>query len=219
MKIKDVEIYWLGHASFKLVIDGKIIFIDPYKINTKDKADYVLITHEHYDHLSIEDLQKIVKDGTTIIATADCQSALMRLNAKIDLKVAMPNATFDFDSFSIECLPAYNINKHFHPKVHDWVGYVIKTKELYIYHAGDTDVVPEQQELAKYADKLLMLLPVGGTYTMDWKEAVELVKKIKPYMAIPMHYAKIVGSKEDAMNFVKEVEASGIKAVMLEEGE
>ncbi|MEM4318441.1 MAG: MBL fold metallo-hydrolase, partial [Candidatus Pacearchaeota archaeon] len=117
----------------------------------------------------------------------------------------------------VECIHAYNINKHFHPRVHDWVGYVIKTKEACIYHAGDTDVIPEQNVLTKYAKNLIMLLPVGGTYTMDWKEASELVKKIKPFLAIPMHYAKIVGNVNDAMNFVKEVEKVKIKAVILEE--
>jgi L-ascorbate metabolism protein UlaG (beta-lactamase superfamily) len=219
MKIKGLSIDWLGHACFRIVVDSKVIYVDPFKIkDQKLKADYVLITHEHYDHLSLEDLKKVVKDGTTIVATADCQSTLLRLKEKINIKVAMPEASFEFDGFSIECLPAYNVNKHFHQKIHAWVGYVIKTKDFYIYHAGDTDVIPEQDALAKYAKKLIMLLPVGGTYTMDWKEAAELVKKIEPYLAIPMHYAKIVGNKQDALNFVNEVEKAGLKAALLEEG-
>ncbi|MEM1577420.1 MAG: MBL fold metallo-hydrolase [Candidatus Pacearchaeota archaeon] len=218
MKIKDIEIYWLGHAGFKIIINNKIIFIDPYKIkNKKDKADYILITHSHYDHLSIDDLKKIIKDGTTIIAPPDCQSSLMKLEAKLNLKVSMPKANFDFYDFSLECIEAYNINKHFHPRIHDWVGYIIKTKEIYIYHAGDTDVIPEQDILKKYAKKLIMLLPVGGVYTMNWKEAVELAKRINPYLVIPMHYAKIVGNKEDALNFIRELENNKIKAVMLDE--
>lgn len=219
MKIKDIEIYWTGHAGFKIIINKKIIFIDPYKLEDKikDKADFILITHSHYDHLSIEDLKKIVKDGTTIIAPPDCQSSLMKLEAKLNLKVSMPKVNFDFEDFSIECIDAYNINKPFHPKIHDWVGYIIKTKEIFIYHAGDSDVIPEQEILKKYAKKLIMLLPIGGTYTMNWKESVELVKKIKPYLAIPMHYGKIIGTKEDALSFVKEIENSGLKAIMLDE--
>ena len=218
MRIKDLNIEWLGHACFRIVVDGKVIYTDPFKIKQqKVKADYVLITHEHYDHLSLEDLKKVVKDGTTIVATADCQSTLNRLKEKIDIKIAMPEAKFDFNIFSVECLPAYNTNKHFHQKIHAWVGYLIKTKDFCIYHAGDTDVIPEQRDLAKYSEKLIMLLPVGGTFTMDWKEAAELVKEIKPYLAIPMHYGKIVGDKQDALNFVSEVEKSGLKAIMLEE--
>jgi len=218
MKIKNIELNWLGHAGFRLVINGKIIYIDPYKIKKQEqKADYVLITHEHYDHLSIEDLEKITKNGTIVVATADCQSALMRLSAKINMKIAMPNARFDFKDFVIECLPAYNIDKRFHPRVHDWVGYVIKTKEAVIYHAGDSDAIPEQDKLTDYSERLIMLLPVGGTYTMDWKEAANLAKKIRPYIAIPMHYAKIVGSLQDAMNFVKECENADVKAIILEE--
>ncbi|MEM2713733.1 MAG: MBL fold metallo-hydrolase [Candidatus Pacearchaeota archaeon] len=220
MKIKNIELDWLGHACFKLRINNKIIYIDPYKLGDSEnleKADYVLITHEHYDHLSLEDLKKIAKDGTIVIGTADCQSTLARLQPKITIKIALPGASFKLDDFELECIPAYNIGKRFHPKVHDWVGYVIKTKELIIYHAGDTDVIPEQDNLKKYAERLVMLLPVGGTYTMDWKEASELVKKIRPWLAIPMHYAKIVGSVEDAMNFVKEVEKAKLRAQLLEE--
>ncbi len=218
MKIKDVEINWLGHAAFRLIINNKIIYIDPYKIKKQQqKADYVLITHEHYDHLSIEDLEKIVKDGTIVVATADCQSALMRLSAKLNIKIAIPGTAFDFKDFALECLPAYNINKHFHQRVHDWVGYVIKTKDIVIYHAGDSDVIPEQKELKKYSKQLIMLLPVSGTFTMNWQEASELAKQIKPYMAIPMHYAKIVGSLSDAMNFVKECEKEKVNAVILDE--
>lgn len=216
MKIKNIEIYWLGHASFKIVINGKTIYIDPYKIKNRDEADYILITHGHYDHLSIEDIRKIVRENTTVIATADCQSALMKIENKINIKISMPNALFEFDNFSIECLPAYNTDKHFHPKVHDWVGYLIKTKDLCIYHAGDTDVIPEQEVLKKYKERLIMLLPVGGTYTMNWKEAAELVKKIKPYLAIPMHYGKIVGDKNDALNFVEEMKKVGLNSVILD---
>ena len=217
MKIKDIEIYWLGHAGFKIIVNGKTIFIDPYQIKTKDKADYVLITHEHYDHLSFEDIKKIVKDGTVFVVTPGCQSTLLRLNNKIDIKIAIPNTKFDFKDFSIECIEAYNIGKRFHQRVHDWVGYIIKTKELSIYHAGDTDVIPEQDKLKKYSKNLIMLLPIGGTYTMNWQEAAELAKKIKPYLAIPMHYGKIVGDKSDALNFVKELEKNNIKALILEE--
>jgi L-ascorbate metabolism protein UlaG (beta-lactamase superfamily) len=219
MKIKDVEIFWLGHASFKIIVNGKIIFLDPYQIKTKDKADYILVTHQHYDHFSLEDIKKIIKDGTTLVVTQDCQEDALRLSNKISLKIAMPNAKFDFEDFSIECIDAYNIGKRFHPKAHGWVGYIIKTKNLAIYHAGDTDVIPEQDILKKYSKDLIMLLPVGGTYTMDWKEAAELAKRIKPYLAIPMHYAKIIGSKQDAINFVKELEKNKIKAIILEEGE
>jgi len=220
MKIKGIEIDWLGHAGFMLNIKEKVIYIDPFRISGKlPKADYVLITHSHYDHCSIEDLMKIVEDGTTVIMAADCQSKLMKIDKQIDMKVAQPGVKYKLDGFDVECIEAYNIGKTFHEKIQGWVGYIIKTDDVVVYHAGDTDIIPEQQKLKSYANNLIMLVPVGGTYTMDWKEASELVKDIKPFLAIPMHYGTIVGSSDDANNFVKECTSAGLNAMILEKRE
>ena len=223
MKIKNIEINWLGHAAFMLNIKGKVVYIDPFKLIGKTdelpKADYVLITHSHYDHCSIEDLMKIVDDNTIIVMTADCQSKIMKLNKRVDMKIVQPGVSYKFNEFEVEALPAYNIGKTFHERIQAWVGYLIKTDDITVYHAGDTDMVPEQQKLKPYASKLIMLVPVGGTYTMDWKEAANLVKDIKPFLAIPMHYGTLVGSEEDANNFVKECTSAGLNAVVLNKGE
>src|SRR3989339_866544 len=193
MKIGDVEIKWLGHSGF-LITNSKVIYIDPYNIKEDlVKADLILITHGHYDHCSFADIQKIVKDGTKIILTADSQ-------------------------IKISTFPAYNINKHFHAKNEDLVGYLIKMHDVLIYHAGDTDLIPEMKKLIGYKQegkKFIALLPVGGRFTMSAEEACEAAKIIKPTIAIPMHYGSIVGSEEDALEFVELCEEEGIQAKIL----
>ncbi len=219
MKIKDIELVWLGHACFKIKIAGKVIYIDPYQLDkVEEKADYILITHSHYDHCSIEDLAKLIKPTTIVIATPDCQSKIMKLQPTPNIKIAQPNVSYEFDNFKLDCIEAYNIGKDFHQKIQAWVGYIVITDDIAIFHAGDTDVIPEHDKLKQYAEKykLIMLLPVGGTYTMNWKEASELAIKIKPYMAIPMHYASIVGSIDDAEQFVDECNKHNVNAVLLD---
>ena len=204
MKVDNVEIKWLGHASF-LIKNSKVIYIDPYNLSEDlEKADLILITHSHYDHCSIADINKIIKENTKIICTADCQSKILKTNIPIKFEVVEPGQDLQFDSIKISTLPAYNTDKHFHPKEELWVGYLIKMNDVLIYHAGDTDVIPEMQTLTGYnhADKkFVALIPVGRRYTMTSEEASEAAKLIKPYLAIPMHYGTIVGTEEDAKDF------------------
>lgn len=219
MKIGDIEIKWLGHAGF-LIKDSKVIYIDPYNIKEgSEKADLVLITHSHYDHCSVADINKIVRPGTKIIAPADCQSKITRFDVPIRIEVVEPDQELVFGDVKISSLAAYNIDKHFHPKEELWVGYLIKINNSLIYHAGDTDVIPEMQKLTGYKQsgkKFIALLPVGGRFTMSPEEAVEAAKLIKPSLAIPMHYGSIVGSEEDAHEFVELCGEEGIKAEVLE---
>jgi len=192
MDIEGININWLGHAGFS--IENKII-IDPYKIIVPVKADIVLITHSHYDHCSLEDIEKVVKDNTVVIAPPDCVSTLSKIG-KINLKMITPGQVIDIGDIKIQAVPAYNINKEFHPKQNEWVGYLIKIKNKLVYHAGDTDLIPEMNNFQ--VD--IALLPVGGTYTMNAQEAAEAAKRIKAKYVIPMHYTKgIAGSEEDAL--------------------
>lgn len=221
MKYGDSEIIWLGHSGFKLKINGKIIYIDPFQISETEKADIILITHSHYDHFSQQDLDKIVKDGTTLICTPDSQSKATRLNAKIELLLAEPGREFSIGDIKIKTIEAYNEKKPFHPKNEYWVGYIIQNDGLVIYHAGDTDKIKEMEKLTGYSKKdnrFIILLPVGGNFTMNSQEAAEAALMIKPTLAIPMHYGSIVGSRTDAENFVKLCEEKGIKAEILEKG-
>ena len=221
---KKYNLFWLGHSGFKIKIGEKVIYIDPYKINDSeivDKADIILITHSHFDHLSQEDIQKIVKPGSKIICTPDCQSKITRINEKIDLFLSEPGKEFVIDEIKIKAIEAYNERKKFHPKNEYWVGYVIQFENLIIYHAGDTDKIKEMEKLTGYSKKdnqFIILLPVGGNFTMNAEEAASAASLIKPTLAIPMHYGTIVGSRTDAENFVRLCEEKGTKAEILEKG-
>lgn len=196
MLIGNVKLDWLGHSSFKIT-NKKVIYIDPYNVPPDEKADIILITHGHSDHCSLEDIKGIVKDGTIILIPPDCQSKLSDIQG-IDIHLVKPGKKIGAFGIIVEAVPAYNLNKNFHEKSNEWVGYIINTDGKRIYHAGDTDFIPEMKEL-KEID--VALLPVGGTYTMDAKEAAEAANTIKPKLAIPMHYGSIVGSEEDAKKF------------------
>ncbi len=185
------NIHWLGHASFKLTGE-KIIYIDPYEISETEKADIILITHTHHDHLSMDDIEKIRKLDTVIFAPEDAKSKLS------DFKSVKPYQFFNVGKIKIETVPAYNLDKEFHPEEKNWVGYVIEFDKQRIYHAGDTDLIPEMSELK---DIDVALLPIGGTYTMDVTEALQAVNIIAPKIAIPMHYGKLSGTRMDAEKF------------------
>lgn len=185
------NIHWLGHASFKLTGE-KIIYIDPYEISETEKADIILITHTHHDHLSMDDIEKIRKLDTVIFAPEDAKSKLS------DFKSVKPYQFFNVGKIKIETVPAYNLDKEFHPEEKNWVGYVIEINGERIYHAGDTDLIPEMSELK---DIDVALLPIGGTYTMDVTEALQAVNIIAPKIAIPMHYGKLSGTRMDAEKF------------------
>lgn len=219
MKIGEVEIKWLGHAGF-MIKNSRVIYIDPYNIKEgSEKADLILLTHSHYDHCSVADMEKIIKEGTRIVAPADCQSKITKFDVPIKIEIIEPGRELDLGDVEISTFPSYNIDKHFHPKEESWVGYLIKTNDVLIYHAGDTDVIPEMQKLTGYKQEdkeFVALLPVGGRFTMSAEEAAEAAKIIKPSLAIPMHWGSVVGTEEDAKEFVDLCGENGIKARILE---
>jgi L-ascorbate metabolism protein UlaG (beta-lactamase superfamily) len=218
MKIGQVEIKWIGHAGF-FIKNSKAIYIDPYNIKEGEKADVVLITHGHYDHCSVDDIKKVVKAGTKIFVTADAQSKVARFEVPIEIEVVEPGQEIDLGDVKIETIKAYNVDKAFHPQQEGWVGYIIKMNDLIVYHAGDTDNIPEMQKLTGYQQpdkKFVALLPVGGRYTMTAEEAAEAAKTIKPSLAIPMHFGSIVGSEDDAKEFCDLCKQEGIEVEILE---
>jgi len=216
---KDVELNWLGHSGF-MIKNSRVIYIDPYNIKEgSEKADLILITHSHYDHCSVADLNKIVQEGTKIVLPADCQSKITRFRVSIKIEIVEPGQELDLGEIKLLVLPAYNIDKPFHSKDEAWVGYLIKMNGVLIYHAGDTDKIDEMQKLTGHKQKgkdFVALLPIGGRFTMSVEEAVEAAKLIKPSLAIPMHYGSIVGSEEDAKEFVQFCKEEGINAKILE---
>lgn len=218
MKIGEVELRWLGHSGF-LIENSKKIYVDPYNLKEGlDKADIILITHSHYDHCSVADIEKIVQEGTRIFMPADCQSKISRFNVSIKMEIVEPNQEIDLGDVIISTIPSYNIDKHFHSKEESWVGYLIKMHDVLIYHAGDTDLIPEMQKLTGYKQpgkEFIALLPIGGRFTMSAEEAFEAAKLIKPSIAIPMHWGSIVGSEDDAKEFKELCEEQGIKVEIL----
>ena len=219
MRINGIELRWLGHSGF-FIENGKKIYIDPYNIREDSgKADVVLITHSHHDHCSYPDLRKIVKEGTRVVASADCQSKIVKFNVPIKIDIIEPGMKLDLGGLKIFTLPAYNLDKDFHSKEELWVGYVLKIGNTVIYHSGDTDLIPEMQKLTGYkkqGNEFVALLPVGGRFTMSAEEAAEAAKIIKPTLAIPMHWGAIVGSEDDAKEFCDLCKEAGIRTEILE---
>lgn len=211
MKINNLELEWLGHSSF-FISNGKKIYIDPFKINNPKKADIVLITHSHYDHCSIEDLSKIVKDGTQVVMPADCQSKILKMDKKVNIIILEPGQSIMLGDIDVKAVPAYNTDKKFHDKQDYWNGYVIRIEGKKIYHAGDSDLIPEMSELEGID---VALLPVSGVYTMNAEEAARAAILIRPKLSVPMHYGSIVGSNEDALKFIQVCEQEGLKCDLL----
>jgi L-ascorbate metabolism protein UlaG (beta-lactamase superfamily) len=182
----SIEITWLGHASVMVKTSKDIVYIDPWKVGTTlPEADIILLTHDHYDHYSEDDINLLAKNRTRIIAP---------MATGLVTDILQPGQSLDIDDLSIEAVPAYNIDKEFHPKKNNWVGYVLKLEGKKIYHTGDTDHIPEMKGLV--VDVALM--PVGGTYTMTAEDACNALQDIRAEHVIPIHFGDIVGSRKDA---------------------
>jgi L-ascorbate metabolism protein UlaG (beta-lactamase superfamily) len=188
------KIKWLGHASFRIDGDKSVIYIDPWKLKKAVPADVICITHSHYDHLSEEDVEKIRKPTTVIIGPADCKAGFG--NA---FKQIAPGQSHTVGDVTVEAVPAYNTDKAFHPKGNKWMGYIVTVDGFRIYHCGDTDVIPEMENVKPD----VALLPVGGTYTMTVPQAADAASKISPKVAVPMHCGDIVGTLDDRESFRK----------------
>ncbi|MBN1636351.1 MAG: MBL fold metallo-hydrolase [Deltaproteobacteria bacterium] len=181
-----IEITWLGHASVLIRADSTVIYIDPWKVTGAfPKADLILLTHDHYDHYSEDDIVMLSSQSTRVVAPM--KTPLVSDTIAVGDNLSMSTC-------SVQAVASYNIEKEFHPKEKGWVGYVVAIGTKKIYHAGDTDRIPEMKDIR--VD--LVLLPVGGTYTMDADAAREAIKDIEPLHVIPIHFGDIVGSRHDA---------------------
>ncbi len=221
MEIEGVKIEFLGHSGFFITSkNGKRIAIDPYNVSDKvGKADLILVTHSHYDHCSIKDLVKLAEAGTALIIPADVQSKIAKLEG-VEMQVVSNGDEIQFGNIRIEAVAAYNTDKNFHTKADDWNGYLIKLDKVVIYHAGDSDLIPEMKKLSGYGkqgNRFIALLPVSGTYVMDAQEAAEAASLMNATIAIPMHYGlDVAGSADDALRFVQLCEKEGVHAEILE---
>jgi L-ascorbate metabolism protein UlaG (beta-lactamase superfamily) len=191
---------WFRQSAYLWRGDGLTVYIDPWMVTTDDPADVIFITHAHFDHYQPDDIEKIRKDGTKIVAPHDIARELSG-----DVTPVSPGDSLNVAGIDVQAVPAYNVVKErlqAHPKENNWVGYILTLGSNSYYHAGDTDHVPELGSVR--AD--VAFLPIGGTYTMDPGEAAGLAKAINPQVAVPMHYGFVVGSPADAERFAKEAD-------------
>lgn len=207
--IKNIKV--LNHSCIKIEKE-KVIYVDPFQVKDNyHDADIIFITHSHYDHFSEEDIQKVKGENTKICMTDDLYDKVLTLGFKKEnIVIVKPNNTYQVEGIEVKTIPAYNINKKFHPKENQWVGYLLKLENKIYYIAGDTDITDENRNIT--CD--VAFVPVGGTYTMTAKEAAKLINEIKPTIAIPTHYGSVVGTKQDAEIFIQNLE-EGIEGKIL----
>lgn len=188
----EPKITWLGHASFR--IEGsQTIYIDPWQLKgNPPPADIIMITHVHHDHCSPDDVAKISGPNTVIVTEKDSQAQLSGI-----VRVMAPGDHITVNDIEIDAVPAYNIDKQFHPKANGWIGFVFALDGTRFYHTGDSDCIPEMETIKTD----VVFIPVSGTYVMDVVDALKALELIKPTLAIPMHWGTIVGSMEDAVSF------------------
>lgn len=197
----NIKVFKQNHI--RINAGGKVIHVDPFMADTESRdADFVLITHDHYDHFSPEDINKVAKKDAVLIVPMSMRHKAEDV-AELPYRVALvkPGKKYEIYGLRFETVPAYNIGKPFHPKTAGWVGYVIDAEGERIYIAGDTDATDD----AKAVKCDTAIVPVGGTYTMNAEEAARLVHAVKPKVAIPVHYGGIVGKKDDGEKFARAV--------------
>lgn len=193
-------------------IEGdKTLYFDPLHIPTAPHdADIVFITHEHFDHFSPQDIAKVANDNTLYIAPKSMASALKNAGLQSERCILVaPGDKIQPLGVPVEVVRAYNISKAFHPMANGWVGYVVNVSGCRVYVCGDTDDTPE----ARAVKCDVVCVPIGGTYTMDSRQASELVNALAPKAAIPIHYGTIVGSPTVADSFEKLVNVPVIRKI------
>ena len=187
-----VEITWIGHASFRLAGDDGVVYIDPWKLPDNAEADgkVVIVSHDHYDHCSPDDVARVAAPDATIVAPPDTAARIPNATP------IEPGRKVTAGAITVEAVAAYNVDKPFHPRANRWIGAVVTLDNTRIYYAGDTDLIDEMSALEAID---VALVPVGGTYTMTAVEAAEACLRIGCKIAIPYHWGDIVGSADDAM--------------------
>ncbi len=206
--VEKIDVF--THSSIRIRSSQGTIYVDPFKMKEEPHdADYVLITHPHYDHFSIEDIRKVIKASTNMVVPVRMEDDARELEREVASIIAVkPGIYKEISGLEIETIPAYNTVKPFHPRRAEWLGYIIRVEGKRIYIAGDTGATKESKKVK--CD--IALVPVGGTYTMDTKRAAELINIIRPEYAIPTHYGSIAGKQTDGQTFANLVK-SPVKVV------
>jgi L-ascorbate metabolism protein UlaG (beta-lactamase superfamily) len=188
-------ITWFRQSAMRWRGDGPVVYIDPWGVTDPAPADLILITHAHFDHFQPEEIERLRTATTKLVAPKDVAAELSG-----DVTAVAPGESHEIGGFRFETVPAYNIVEErleMHPKRNGWVGYVFEYGGRTYYHGGDTDALPELESLSTQ----VAMVPIGGTYTMDAREAAGLVKAMGPELAVPMHFGFVVGSPSDAERF------------------
>ncbi len=189
---------WFRQSAFRWQGDGPVVYIDPWGVTDDVPADVILITHAHFDHFQPHEIERLRTTSTRLVAPRDVAKELSG-----DVTAVAPGESHEVAGVRVQTVPAYNIAEgrlDMHPRRNDWVGYVLELGGHAYYHAGDTDALPELETLKTD----VAFVPIGGTYTMDWKEASGFVKAMSPQLAVPMHFGFVVCSPSHADLFVKE---------------
>jgi L-ascorbate metabolism protein UlaG (beta-lactamase superfamily) len=191
---------WFRQSAMRFAGEGLTVYIDPWGTSAKREADVIFITHAHADHFQPQEIERLSKDGTNIVAPSDVAKELSG-----EVTPVAPGDSIEVSGIKVQAVPAYNVHPDrldYHPKANRWVGYILELQGTTYYHAGDTDHAPELDDVS--AD--VAFLPIGGTYTMEPSEAAGLAKSISPQIAVPMHYGFVVGSPKDAETFRREAQ-------------
>ena len=193
-------------SSIKLFL-SKIIYFDPFKIDLETSdADIIFITHDHYDHMDVDSINKVKNDSTIVVAPKSMEGVIRKIEFK-DYIYLEPNEETNIGDINIKTIPAYNILKPFHPRKNNWLGYIVTINDVSYYVAGDTDKTKEAENVK--CD--VALVPIGGHFTMDVNEAAELIKEINPKVVIPTHYGSIVGNKSDGLKLKEKLSKTNIE--------
>jgi len=195
---------WLGHSGFRINARGATVYIDPYRVTGGPKADLILVTHGHYDHFSLQDVERLSHDDTWLVAPAAVAE-----RAKGRVVSIAPGELLELEPIpgvDVAAVAAYNTSKRdtdgrlFHPREAGYVGFDLNVRGERLYHSGDTDVIPEMDSVVGVD---VALLPVSGTYTMTAGEAAEAARRIQPQVAVPMHWGEHIGTRADAEAFAE----------------
>jgi L-ascorbate metabolism protein UlaG (beta-lactamase superfamily) len=213
MDISNIEVF--TQSSIRIRCGAGTVYADPFhmKISPHD-ADIVLITHDHYDHFSPEDLAKVINPATILVVPEKVADKAAAFSAQVKaIETVLPGQQYQIAGLSLETVPSYNRIKPFHPKKNGWVGYLLDLDGQRVFIAGDTDKTKENSTVQ--CD--IALVPVGGKFTMDAKEAAELINTIRPAAAIPTHYGTIVGKKSDGERFASLVDPAIETKIILQD--
>ena len=195
-------------SSIRISLDI-ILYFDPYKINEeKHDADIIFITHDHYDHFDIDSINNVKNDNTVVVAPASMKNDVDNISFK-DYIYLNPYDEINIDNIIVSTVPSYNINKSFHPKSNNWLGYIVTYNNIKYYIAGDTDKTSDNEKV----NCDIAFIPIGGTYTMNVDEAVDLVKIINPKVVIPIHYGSIVGNKSDGKKLKEKLNSYSVEVI------